>query len=88
MQEKHSHDHPHCHDHPQGSHDLAQVRALMEYMLDHNRHHAGELGDMAHTLSHAGLDEAAKVLTQGVEDFKRGNAQLDKALELLKGGQP
>jgi hypothetical protein len=59
----------------------------MEYMLEHNQHHAGELGDIAHTLSHAGLDEAARILTQGVEDFKRGNEQLAKALELIKGGQ-
>ncbi|MDR0630135.1 MAG: hypothetical protein LBG24_10975 [Treponema sp.] len=92
MHEKHLHEHPHTHehphDHPHGSHDLAQVRSLMEYMLEHNRHHAGELGDMAHTLSHAGLDEAAGVLTQGAEDFKRGNEQLAKALELIKGGQP
>ncbi|MDR1986794.1 MAG: hypothetical protein LBP88_07480 [Treponema sp.] len=94
MHENHLHEHPHthCHEHPhehsQGSHDLAQVRALMEYMLDHNQHHAGELGDMAHTLSHAGLDEAAGILLQGVEDFKQGNEQLAKALKLIQGGQP
>jgi hypothetical protein len=90
MQEKHlhTHEHTHCHEHPHGSHDLTQVRALMEYMLEHNQHHAGELREMAHTLSLAGLGEAAGILSSGVQDFERGNEQLAKALELIGRSSP
>ncbi|MDR1955786.1 MAG: hypothetical protein LBQ30_02920 [Treponema sp.] len=77
-------EHPHCHEHPQ---DISQVRALLEYLLEHNRHHAGELGDMAHTLSHAGLEEAAGILRKGVQDFESGNEKLAQALELIQKGQ-
>jgi hypothetical protein len=65
---------------------MAKTKALLEYMLGHNRDHAGELGDMAHTLHHAGFGAAADILSAGVKDFDQGNEKLAKALELIKGG--
>ena len=43
------HDHEHTHDHPHVHSDMPkdQVVAVLQYMLDHNVHHAGELSDMA-----------------------------------------
>jgi uncharacterized protein YidB (DUF937 family) len=66
---------------------MAKTRALLEYMLGHNRDHAGELGELAHKLRHAGLGAAADVLISGVKDFDRGNEKLAQALELIKGGK-
>lgn len=64
---------------------MAKTKALLEYMLGHNRDHAGELGAMAHKLRHAGFEAAADILTSGVKDFDQGNEKLAKALGLIKG---
>ena len=40
----HPHTHEHSHEHPNShTHDGAQALAVLQYMLDHNIHHAGEL---------------------------------------------
>jgi hypothetical protein len=66
---------------------MAKTKALLEYMLGHNRDHAGELGELAHKLHHAGFGAAADILGAGVKDFDQGNEKLAKALELIKGGK-
>ena len=80
----HSHPHPHehGHEHPHGhTHDGAQALAVLQYMLDHNIHHAGELSDIA-----AQFDgEARHQLLHAVESFDQANGYLSAALELLKG---
>ena len=48
----HTHEHTHTHDHGHDhvhSHDLPgdKTAALLQYMLDHNIHHAAELNDIA-----------------------------------------
>ena len=61
---EHDHDHAHhCHPH---SHEHSgdkpmspeEVLALLNYMLDHNRHHADELHDICHALEDEGKAEA------------------------------
>lgn len=78
----HPHTHEHGHEHPHGhTHDGAQALAVLQYMLDHNIHHAGELSDIA-----AQFDgEARHQLLHAVESFDQANGYLSAALELLKG---
>jgi hypothetical protein len=61
-----------------------KTEALLAYMLDHNRSHGKEIGDLAHSLYHAGKENAAKLLEEGLKDFERGTEKLAKALELLR----
>ena len=78
----HPHTHEHSHEHPNShTHDGAQALAVLQYMLDHNLHHAGELSDIA-----AQFDgEARHQLLHAVESFDQANGYLSAALELLKG---
>ena len=78
----HPHTHEHSHEHPNShTHDGAQALAVLQYMLDHNIHHAGELSDIA-----AQFDgEARHQLLHAVESFDQANGYLTAALELLKG---
>ena len=79
----HEHTHEHTHDHPHVHPDMPaeKVTALLQYMLEHNIHHAGELSDIA-----AQFDgEARHQLLHAVESFAQANGYLSAALELLKG---
>lgn len=77
----HTHEHGHDHEHTH-SHDLTgdKTTALLQYMLDHNIHHAAELNDIAQQLS----GEAQHQLLHAVESFDQANGYLSAALELLK----
>ena len=86
----HGHEHHH-HDHECGcgcgcgGHDLPDENvAILTYMLDHNRHHALELKEIAAHLREVGKDEAAAQIEKGVEDFEKGNMRLSIALSLVK----
>ncbi len=83
----HSHDgveHTHPHTHEGHSHGDVQgedkTAALLQYMLDHNVHHCGELKEMAGGLS----GEAQHQLLHAVESFEEANSHLAKAIEELK----
>ncbi len=78
----HTHDHEHTHDHPHVHPDMPaeKVAALLQYMLEHNIHHAGELSDMAGQLT----GEARHQLLHAVESFDQANGYLSAALEELK----
>ena len=73
------HDHDHAHAHGHG--EAGKAEALLTYMLDHNKHHAQELHEIAHTLS----GDAAELLHAAVHDFEHGNEKLARALTALKG---
>ena len=85
------HDHGHHHDHECGcgcgcgGHEQQDENvAILSYMLDHNRHHALELKEIAKHLREAGKDEVADQIEKGVEDFEKGNMRLSIALSLVK----
>ena len=61
-----------------------EVLALLNYMLDHNRHHADELHVICHALEDEGKAEAAAALAEALHAFDHGNDKLEKALELAK----
>ncbi len=88
------HDHGHEHHHHEhhegcgcgcGGHEQPDENvAVLAYMLDHNKHHALELKEIAKHLREVGKDEAAAQIEKGVEDFEKGNMRLSIALSLVK----
>lgn len=84
------HDHGHDHHHEGcgcgcGGHEMQDENvAVLAYMLDHNKHHALELKEIAKHLREIGKDEAAAQIEKGVEDFEKGNMRLSIALSLVK----
>lgn len=87
----HDHEHKHHHEHHEGcgcgcggNETPDEDTAVLSYMLDHNRHHALELKEIAAHLREAGKDEAAAQIEKGVEDFEKGNMRLSIALSLVK----
>ena len=75
----HSHEHSHgpAHDH---SHGDGKITAVLQYMLDHNIHHASELNDLAQQMD----GEVRHQLLHAVESFDQANGYLSAALELMK----
>lgn len=70
----HTHDHCGCHDETP-----EEILALLKYMLDHNRHHADELYDMANKLD----NEAKELVHAAVIDIESSNDKLAKAINIL-----
>jgi hypothetical protein len=66
---------------------VTKLKVLLKYMVDHNREHAAELGDLAHKLYHGGQRESADLIGEAVKDFEKANDQLARALELVKDGK-
>lgn len=79
----HQHPHPHEHVHAGGGKVDGQTLAVLQYMLDHNIHHAAELSDLADQLT----GEARHQMLHAVESFDQANGYLSHALELLKEAQ-
>ena len=76
---EHTHDHDHHHDHHE-HHSPEESLALLTYMLGHNRHHAEELHELAHSLD----EECAQLIHDAVIDFELGNEKLAEALRILQ----
>ena len=74
----------HAHHHHHESSEAGKNLALLTYMLDHNRHHAEELKELVHALSHLEQYEAAALISEGINYFSDGNDKLEAALEQLK----
>ena len=76
----HSHEHEHEHEHCGACGGTSEeTLALLKYMLDHNRHHADELHDLAHELD----SEARELVHAAVMDIESSNDKLARALKLL-----
>ena len=73
-----------CGGHDHGHEQQDENVAVLAYMLDHNKHHALELKEIAKHLREVGKDEAAAQIEKGVEDFEKGNMRLSIALSLVK----
>ena len=74
------HDH-HEHTHGESAHSPEEALALLNYMTDHNRHHAEELHELAHSIG----GEVEAMIHDACVDFEIGNEKLEKALKILKG---
>lgn len=82
MEHTHDHEHPHTHDHehPHEHYSPEETLALLGYMVSHNRHHAEELHELAHSVE----GEAAQLLHEAVVDLTVSNEKLAEALRILK----
>ncbi len=76
----HTHEHTHDHEHTHEVHAPEETIALLTYMVDHNRHHADELHELAHSLD----GEAQRRLHEAVDALRSGNEKLTEALRMLK----
>lgn len=90
----HGHDHEHAHDHAHEHCDScggcgekkpgSEQEALLSYMLDHNKHHAAELADVAKKFRETGKEDVAVQIEKAIENFDKGNLYLSLALSLVK----
>ena len=89
--EGHTHDHTHdghTHVHSHDDHaaaaesaaDPAHTKALLEYMISHNEHHAEELADLAGALP----ERAEKKLMRAIGTFEAANVELREVLACLE----
>ena len=88
--------HTHQHSHGEGGCQGCQggcerpaneQEAILAYMLDHNRHHAAELLEIAKQFKAGGKEDAAVQIEKAVEDFEKGNMRLSIALSLVRSPQ-
>ena len=64
--------------------DRQEALALLQYMIQHNGHHAAELMPLADNLEKLGMGDAANQIREGSSDFQKGNMRLSLALTLVK----
>lgn len=82
----HSHAHGHTHhDHlpAENATPLAELLAMMKYLVTHNDAHAQEVADLAGELLSAGKPGAYDRIMDAVSDFDMVNAKLDAVLQEL-----
>ncbi len=80
MEETKHENHEHQHHHEKMTKE--NVLKLLEYMLDHNRHHTLELEESADLVS----EEAAGLIKEAVNSYMEGNSRLEEALNKTKEG--
>ena len=78
------HSHQHCGGCQNGGNCQDETVALLTYMLQHNEHHAAELDQMAENLQKLNMDDAARMIREGVSGFQKGNMRLSLALSMVK----
>lgn len=61
-----------------------QTLALMSYMLEHNKSHAGELHTLTHALELQGKGEAAAAMADALHSLEHCTDKIGEALLLLK----
>ena len=81
----HAHDHSHTGDHQASSQESSYEEALavLEYMLDHNRHHAKEIDDLKTVLT----PDSTDALDQIVGAYTNANDLLEAFLKEIKSKQ-
>lgn len=94
MEHTHDHDHGHthegehchCHTHEgQNAQSANETVALLNYMIDHNKHHGEDLHEIYHSLEAAGNKEAAELVHEAMHLYDHGNEKLAEALKLIGG---
>ena len=82
MEENKHHHHEEHHEHHHHHEEMTKenVLKLLQYMLDHNKHHTDELEDAADLVS----EEAAALIKEAVHAYEDGNAKLEEALHKME----
>lgn len=65
---------------------IAELEALLAYLIKHNAEHAGEIEDLAARAETLGNKAAHEQLIAGVAKLKESNESLESALKALRGG--
>lgn len=82
----HEGEHCHCHSHDgQNSQNANETVALLNYMIDHNKHHGEDLHEIYHSLENSGNKEAADLVHEAMHLYDHGNEKLAEALKLIGG---
>lgn len=84
----HPHDHDHCYNHTHEGMDAKngdETIALLNYMIEHNKHHGEDLHEIYHSLEAAGKKEAADLVHEAMHMYDHGNEKLAEALKLIGG---
>ena len=63
---------------------IGEIRSLLEYLIKHNRDHAGEIMDLAERAQTLGNTEAYQHIVRGVDLLNDSNASLQAALTVLE----
>ena len=74
--------HEHCHSPEHNHHTPEESQALLTYMIGHNKHHAEELHELAHSIE----GDAASLIHDAIVDFHLANEKLEETLQILKEG--
>lgn len=78
----HYHDPNHSHTHTSSISSKEEALALLAYMVNHNKHHAEELHEIAHSIHD---EQAHDLIHHALDSYTSGNEKLEQALKLLRG---
>ncbi len=62
--------------------DLKELKALISYLVGHNVSHVQELEELSKSMM--GMDEAKKKVMDATKCYKKGNEELESALEKIE----
>jgi hypothetical protein len=81
----HSHTHTHEHDHGDEASggEVTKLKAMLGYMLEHNRAHTYELRELADRLRAIGLEGVADMTKASSDDMEASVKKLDNAVKAL-----
>ena len=86
----HANGHTHGHSHTQNEKTSAdgssyeRDKALLCYMLEHNRNHACELAEISERMHDAEQSGAADIIRDAVRYFEHGNNKLEEAIKTFQ----
>ena len=78
---EHHHEHHHHERHHGETPSKEEAIALLKYMVDHNRHHASELYDLADAFD----EDIAAMIFEAVKSMEAANEKLAAALAAVNG---
>ncbi len=64
---------------------MRELDALLDYLVEHNTEHAGEIIDLANRAKALGKQEVYDHLIKGVDLLNSSNESLKSALTILRG---
>jgi hypothetical protein len=79
----HNHNHSHKHDGETSGGEVLKLKAMLGYMLEHNRAHTDELRELADRLRIIGLDDVADMTKASSNDMESSVKKLDSAVKAL-----
>ena len=82
---EHNHGSSHSHTHEGFGQSQKETLALLNYMIDHNKHHGEDLHEIYHALEAADNKDAGELVHEAMRLYDDGNEKLAEALKLIGG---